>query len=58
MNKQITYQEYKTAMEEKERIEKYLEHLTRITRKYIYQEESERVKSRKIQSVLNEKNNK
>jgi len=51
----ITYEQYKKALEEKERLEKYVEHLTRITRAYIYQEEGERVKARKIQT-LNDNN--
>jgi len=57
MSKPITYEEYKTAMEEKTRIEKYLEHLTRITRNYIYQEEAERVKDRKKQAQLENSKN-
>lgn len=48
----ITYEEYKKALEEKERLEKYLEHLTRITRAFIYQEEGERVKARKMQALI------
>jgi hypothetical protein len=50
--KQITYDEYRKALEEKIRLEKYLEHLTRITRAYIYQEEGERVKARKKQTLI------
>jgi len=53
-NKKITYKEYKQAMEEKERLEKYLEHLTRITRAFIYQEESERIKDRKVMAKKND----
>lgn len=45
----ITYEEYRKALDEKQRLEKYLEHLTRITRAYIYSEEAERVKARKKQ---------
>lgn len=48
----ITYEEYKKALEEKERLEKYLEHLTRITRAFIYQEEGERVKAKKMQTLI------
>lgn len=47
MQKIITEAEYLQAMKEKERLEKYLEHLTLITRAYIYQWESERIKNRK-----------
>lgn len=56
-NKKITYEEYKQAMQEKERLEKYLEHLTRITRAFIYQEESERIKDRKVMAKKNENEN-
>lgn len=53
--KTITYEQFKSALEEKQRLEKYVEHLTSITRAYIYQEEAERVKSRKIQSAIDER---
>ncbi len=52
MTKEITYEQYKTALEEKTRIEKYLEHLTKITRQYVYQEEAIRVKDRKTLSLM------
>lgn len=48
--KPITEAEYLAAMKEKERIEKYLEHLTRITRDYVYQWEAERVVARRLKS--------
>lgn len=51
-NNKITYEQYKRALEEKERLEKYLEQLTRITRSYIYQQESERIQDRKKQAAI------
>lgn len=54
-NKTITYDQFKAALEEKLRLDKYVEHLTSITRAYIYQEEAERVKARKIQSAIDER---
>lgn len=51
-NNKITYEEYKRALAEKERLEKYLEQLTRITRSYIYQQESERIQDRKKQAAV------
>lgn len=55
-DKPITEEQYLKAMQEKERIEKYLEQLTRITRAYIYQEEAERVKNIKKQAIINNSN--
>lgn len=52
MSKEITYEEYRKALEEKLRLEKYVEYLTTITRAYIYQEEAERVRERKKQSNI------
>jgi len=49
-DKKITYEEFAKAMEEKQRLEKYLEHLTRITRAYMYDYDSERVVGRKFKS--------
>lgn len=53
-SKVITYEQYAAAMEEKKRIEKHLEHLTTITRAYIYQEERERIAYRKQQETMEE----
>lgn len=44
---EITYEQYKTAMQEIQRIERYLEHLKTITRAFMYQEEAQRVKDKK-----------
>jgi hypothetical protein len=48
----ITHEQFVTALEEKIRLEKYVEYLTKITRAYMYQEESERVQHRKKQSMI------
>lgn len=53
---EITYEQYRIALEEKLRLEKHLEHLTAITRAYIYQEEAQRVQDRKKQSQIDNNN--
>ena len=49
-DKKITYEEYIKAYDEKCRLEKYLEYLTKITRAYMYDYDSERVVGRKLKS--------
>jgi len=49
-DKKITHEEFAKAMEEKQRLEKYLQHLTRITRAYMYDYDSNRVVGRKLKS--------
>jgi len=49
-DKKITYEEFAKAMEEKQRLEKYLEHLTKITIAYMKDYDSERVVGRKLKS--------
>lgn len=53
-NKLITHEQYKLALEEKLRLEKHLEHLTRITRAYMYQWEADRVKHRKVMATIDD----
>lgn len=51
MQKEITYEQYREAMEMLEFHERKVEQLKRITRGYVYQVEADRVKDRKIQAV-------
>ena len=44
LDKIITEEQYIQALAEKQRLERYLDHLTRITRDYQYQWERERIK--------------
>lgn len=51
-NKKISYDEYKRALELLKQHEDMVERLKKITRAYIYQEESERVQDRKKQAAI------
>lgn len=57
MSKPITYEEYQKALKQLEIHQDMVDRLKFITRSFIYQEESERVKDRKIQSIIENNKN-
>lgn len=57
MSKPITYEEYQQAVKLLDKHQDMVERLKFICRQYIYQEEGERAKDRKLQAIIDNKTN-